>query len=268
MNRDWGMIRVIQNTGRIINMNEYLYKYYPIVNYALNSLAREDVCFNSMSAFNDIQEGKFSMAAREAGPFQLKEKLAARIAEDYSDLIIFKVRVLSLTKSCDMNYMWENYAKNGTGFCIEYKYQNLQDISTDLKKIDYCNDKTPNAYFEDTISELDFSREVQKILFTKEENWKDECEVRLIYVMSQEEIELTDINDFLENKWNQMSEYEYTSDIMTRMHYKCPKRIMKKCVPNKVYLGPDIEKKDEDRIRSIISGRQYTCEKMIREKLH
>lgn len=242
-------------------MAEYLYKYYPIVEYALASLEREEVCFNSMKAFNDDQEGKFHMAARESGVYDLHEKLAERIGEEYSEKIIFQYRILSLTTKFNMKYMWEKYAQNGTGFCIEYQYQDLINISTDVDKIEYFSEKEPNAYFEDSIHMLDWNRELCKILFTKEEKWKNECEVRLTHIITSDLFEPVDINEFLE-KWNNDSEYEYWSEFITKKHFKCPKRIMKKCIPNKIYLGPYMSEENENRIKQILSGRPYTFEKI------
>lgn len=241
---------------------EYLYKYYPIKDYALDDLNREEICFNTMSAFNDIQEGKFNMQAKESDPYHLSESLAERLSEDFSDLIIFQYRVLSLTTRYDMSYMWENYAQGGMGFCIEYNYHNLQNISTNIGRMDYRDNKAPHAYFEDSLNNARFIELVSEILFSKEEKWNNECEVRLIYKISQNEIELTDMEEFLKHKWEKASEYEYMSDIITLNHYKSPKRIMKKCIPNKIYLGPNINKDNEEKIREIISNRQYKCEKI------
>lgn len=250
-----------------VNIAEYLYKYYPIVDYALNSLDREEVCFNSMRAFNDKQEGLFHMEARESGFYNLDERLAERIGAEYSERIIFQYRVLSLTTKCNMKYMWENYAQNGSGFCIEYRCQDLISISTDADKIKYSSKKEPNAYFEDPIQMLDWDRELCKILFTKEEKWKNECEVRLTYKISSDLIEPVDMEEFLENKWQSDSEYEYWSKFITKEHFKCPKRIMKRCIPNKIYLGPYMSEENENRIKQIISGRAYTFERIMADEL-
>ncbi len=51
-------------------MADYLYKYYPIVDYALQNLKNEKVCFNSMRTFNDKREGEFHMTAKEPGSFE------------------------------------------------------------------------------------------------------------------------------------------------------------------------------------------------------
>lgn len=80
-------------------MAEYLYKYYPIIDYALQSLKNEEVCFNSMRAFEDKREGEFHMAAKEPGPFELNDKVSNWLSEEYSDRIIGQIRVLCLTKN-------------------------------------------------------------------------------------------------------------------------------------------------------------------------
>ena len=50
------------------------------------------------------------MAAKEPGPFELNDKVSNWLSEEYSDRIIGQIRVLSLTKKCNMRYMWEKYA--------------------------------------------------------------------------------------------------------------------------------------------------------------
>lgn len=67
-----------------------------------------------------------------------------------------------------MKYMWEKYASNGTGFCIEYKYQDLLQISTDINEVFYSDENSPNAYFEDSLNDLAFAKAVCEILFIKE----------------------------------------------------------------------------------------------------
>lgn len=254
--------------GGINSMTEYLYKYYPIVDYALQSLKNEEVCFNSMRAFRDKREGKFHMAAKEPGLFGLNEKVAGWLSVEYSDRIIGQIRVLSLTKKYNMKYMWEKYANNGAGFCIEYKCQDLLQISTDISEILYSDENGLNAYFEDSLNDESFSKAVREILFTKEKKWELENETRLIYKLPPEMGKLIGIDEFMENKYSQKSsECEYVSDFIMRQHYKFPMRIMKKCVPNKIYLGPQISKESEEIIKEIISNRNYVCEKISEQDL-
>lgn len=89
----------------------------------------------------------------------------------------------------------------------------------------------------------------------------------MIIRIQNKEIEHTDINDYLENN-NISSEYEYMCDALTKKHYKPPKRIIKKCVPNKIYLGYDISNENEHRIEQILSNRNYRYEKIKKEKLY
>lgn len=249
-------------------MTEYLYKYYPIIDYALQSLKNEEVCFNSMRAFEDKSEGEFHMAAKEPGIFELNEKVSNWLSEEFSDRIIGQIRVLSLTKKYNIKYMWEKYAANGTGFCIEYKYQDLLQISTDINEVLYSDKNSPHAYFEDSLDDLSFSKAVCEILFIKDKKWELENETRLIYKIPPELGKLIDIEEFMENKYSQKpSEYEYVSDYLTRQHCKFPIRIMKKCVPNKIYLGPQIKKESEEKIKEIILNRNYVCEKILEKDL-
>ena len=249
-------------------MAEYLYKYYPIIDYALQSLKNEEVCFNSMRAFEDKREGEFHMAAKEPGLFELNDKVSNWLSEEYSDRIIGQIRVLSLTKKCNMRYMWEKYAGNGTGFCIEYKHQDLLRISTDVQEIFYSDENRPNAYFEDSLDDLSFANAVCEVLFTKEKKWELENETRLIYKIPPEMGKLIDIEEFMEFKYSpKSSEYEYVSDFLMRQHCKFPKRIMKKCIPNKIYFGPKINKESEEKIKEIISNRSNICERILEQDL-
>ena len=247
-------------------MADYLYKYYPIVDYALQNLKNEKVCFNSMRTFNDKREGEFHMTAKEPGSFELNDKISNWLSEEYSDRIIGQIRVLSLTKKCNMRYMWEKYAGDGTGFCIEYKYQDLLRISTDVQEVCYSDENRPNLYFEDPLDNKIFEKSVREVLFTKEKKWESENEIRLIYKIPPEMGELIDINEFIEFKYgSKPSEYEYVSDFLTQRHYKFRKRIMKKCIPNKIYLGSKINKESEEKIKEIISNRSYICERILEQ---
>lgn len=248
-------------------MYKYLYKYYPIRDYSINNLINEEVCFNSMNEFNDTLEGKYNVVAKEKGVYNIGELLAERLGKEYSSYIIFNYRVLSLTIGYDFKYMWENYAENGTGFCIEYKYQDLLNISDDVESITYYNRKEPDMYLEEKMNQLDLKERVKKVLFTKEEKWKNEYEVRLTYIIKNKEVELTDIDDYLENN-NTSSKYEYTCDFLTKRHFKSPKRIIKKCVPNKIYLGYNIKMENEYKIKQILLNKYYKYEKIKKENLY
>lgn len=243
-------------------MTRCLYKYYPIVEYALENLKNEEICFNTMSAFEDKTEGQFVMKSKTTDPYNLGEKLAIRVGNEISDKIIFLYRILCLTCSKDQEYMWENYAGRKTGFCIEYKCQDLQSISNIMCEITYENKKIPNSYFEDSLDYNEFQKEIENILFKKEICWGKENETRIINKVSNDMIREVEISEYLAKKWDVKSRNEYYADYLTKKHFNAPKRIMKKCIPHKIYLGPNILKKDEEQIREIIQGRQYEAEKL------
>jgi hypothetical protein len=246
----------------MLAMTRYLYKYYPIVEYALESLKNEEICFNTIRAFKDKTEGQFIMKSKRTDPYNLGENLAIRMGNEISDRIIFLYRILCLTCSKDQEYMWEKYAGGKTGFCIEYKCQDLQSISSIMCDIMYGNKKTPNCYFEDSLDNNEFKKEIKNILFKKEIDWDKEKETRIINKVSNDMIREVEISEYLTKKWDVKSTNEYFADFSTRKHFKAPKRIMRKCIPHKIYLGPNILEKNEEQIRRIIQGRQYEAEKL------
>lgn len=61
--------------------------------------------------------------------------MARIISEKYTDFIRFRYRVLSVTDSALYKYMWNEYAQNGKGFCLEYKSDELERYSYRWGKI-------------------------------------------------------------------------------------------------------------------------------------
>ena len=106
-------------------MTKYLYKYYPIEDYSLTNLEKEEICFNSMSCFNDLCEGVFTVKTRKPD-LELAISASDMVGEAYSEQIRFRFRVLSLTTRYDKRYMWDEYAQHGAGFCIEYNYEDIK----------------------------------------------------------------------------------------------------------------------------------------------
>lgn len=171
-------------------------------------------------------------------------------------------RILCLTRSKDQEYMWNNYAGDKTGFCIEYERENLKSISSIMREMTYESKKIPNSYFEDSLDRNKFEREIDNVLFKKGIGYKKENETRIINRVYNDMIIEVGRKEYLDQKWNANSLNEYFEEFFTKKYFKAPKRIMEKCIPHKIYLGPNILKNDEEQIRAIIQGRQYNVEKL------
>lgn len=242
-------------------MTKYLYKYYPIEDYSLTNLEKEEICFNSMSCFNDLCEGVFTVKTRKPD-LELAISASDMVGEAYSEQIRFRFRVLSLTTRYDKRYMWDEYAQHGAGFCIEYNYEDIKSISHYLGEVEYCNDDEPNAYLEDNMDLTKLYREIFKKLYTKTEEWKNEFEVRAVHVIPITEYKKIDVAEYIKCFCDQNSEWQFLYDHYTKQHYKSQKRILKRCIPNKIIIGPNIDERSEKQIRSIALNRQYECEKI------
>ena len=133
-----------------------LYKYYRPAEYAFKSLKDQTVCFNSMANFTDPMEGRYKMISEpepanneiERIANNATHSLADRIGNDYTDLIRFKFRVLSVTDDCSYSYMWKEYAENGAGFCVEYDSDDLEKCSDAGARMNYTDVKDPNGVFQ------------------------------------------------------------------------------------------------------------------------
>lgn len=100
--------------------------------------------------------------------------------------------VCSLAENPDIEYMWENYAQNNTGYCIEYDLSDY-DVTHDIYPVVYEDDRETNMVYQvvDTfICQLieNFSdgqiradkTKLIRLFVTKDKKWEYQKEWRII----------------------------------------------------------------------------------------
>ncbi len=124
-------------------------------------------------------------------------KKLARDHLSYNHYIRTMSYVFSVSEEYDNDQMWAYYANNNLGFCIEYDFCKVKNLSPDLKrkmisffKVIYNDHKQPFKFAPllewylagkeppELFSETNYSTMVS--LITKTENWKHEKEWRLL----------------------------------------------------------------------------------------
>ncbi len=82
--------------------------------------------------------------------------------------------VLSLSEVNDHPLMWAHYANRHTGFCIEYKRTNTNDLA-DAKPVSYSSDYPAVDLFR-----MDLHQQSELSVFTKDIHWEYEKEWRRV----------------------------------------------------------------------------------------
>lgn len=102
----------------------------------------------------------------------------------------FIIRVCSLCRSSTSDYMWKEYAADGEGFCLGYE---LEDILNADKNI-ICGD----VFYDDNTPELGENSSPEEVfkkqIYHKLTKFKNEEEIRLVYIFPSILIEEIDIN--------------------------------------------------------------------------
>ena len=153
-----------------------LYKYYRPVDYAFANFEKEVLCFNAVSNFSDQMEGAYKMISNVEleGETEVDKMinrayhaLAREMSTVYTDAIRFQYRILSMTDRRDYRYMWNAYAQNGEGFCLEYECADVGQVADGSGFIRYLNQKMADGVFEDAKStEEDLHKQIWNILFS------------------------------------------------------------------------------------------------------
>ena len=128
-----------------------------------------------MANFTDELEGNYKMVSRPEPAITEMDgivnsatgSMARIISEKYTEFISFIFRVLSVTDSALYKYMWNEYAQNGSGFCLEYESNELERYSYRWGEINYKDFKEPDGIFQNHFKTGAFGEMVDDILFTK-----------------------------------------------------------------------------------------------------
>lgn len=220
-----------------------LYKYFAIDEhrYSIYNLRDSVVVYNSLSNFNDPFEGIGQMIYNSGQPNSgLWEAVESNIITDRKNELILNYRIFCTTKQYNNALMWAHYANRHTGFCIGYKKEDIEDISTKLQKVTYSS----QPYSIETKSD-------ESILFIKSKEWEYENEWRAIYKLVERDITHLDLNAYNSDNKNKLYIPHIIQETNKQEMLESEIRIMKKCLPQVVYLGLRIGLGDKEQIIGI-----------------
>lgn len=165
-NNDWV---VIENGTPQISMPKYLYKYFSLNNFSIDSLENDYIYLSNPKDFNDPFDCNRNLIAqkqKELGDWEYVERL-----NDISDK-----GIACFSENGMEPLLWSHYANSYRGFCLKFKVESLinaQDDSVKLKRVIYS--QSPEVISQ----EHPFSSYYQYLL--KLNNWNYEQEWRLLF---------------------------------------------------------------------------------------
>lgn len=270
-----------------------VYKYYSPLDYAFENFDSNQICFNAISNFSDPMEGKYEMIST----VDITGSEIARIvnnafrsfakdfSEKHTELIRFKYRILSMADGANYRYMWDNYACDGTGFCLEYDFDTINKLSDTCGFIDYKKYKTPDCIFDGKNDNEDVEDGIRKlkqenlyILFSKilfqgddhhREQFDKEHEIRFVREIRAEEIVNVSMEEYINSHMGIEADKEdtYYADIITKRHMKAKNLHFEMAVPTRVIVGSKISSNDNERIKIIADRLSVPIEKIKEEDL-
>lgn len=248
-------------------MCEYVYKFYPPKDYAFKSLKNEELCFNALMNFDDKDEGKLIFQCINEKLENYSEISFQSVADDFAlachEAIEFHFRVLSLTNEYRSKSMWNEYAYNGSGFCVAYDKKDVEKISNICFPIEYTDINKQYDFFEKTTSDEMRQMSIQS-LQRKKEKYINESEMRFICYISQDQCEPIDIIEYC--NMDDKNEMAYCKPLSAKI-YKSPKLIFKQCKPVHIYLGYNMNVENMEKITEIINEHKYTYSHIKEEQL-
>lgn len=199
-----------------------LYKYRTITKYALDNLVNDTLHLTTASRFNDPYDSALTVdpfrsasgrnmidgaiASTELGPIDevLRERIAAYIDEkngrfrtelqtSLNSLTRYGYKLCSLSSRIDSTLMWSHYAKDHTGFAMEYDFKSLPEtdiVYRYLWPVIYTGEMLDMSFlFDDSVSGSNSLNGLYPVLaaMSKAKDWAYEEEWRLIIPGSPEE---------------------------------------------------------------------------------
>lgn len=176
-----------------------------------------------------------------------------KVLSDLEDKIKNKTSIICLTEDYCINPMWAHYADNHKCVCIEYDFKNMSNFMFEILcfPIEYVensdNTLELTALFDDNIK----TNPVWplRLVLRKSHDWEYEKEWRIIVFQFFKDF-------FYEKSYGDMYFDEYYSD----KHY------IKFIKPKSIYLGLDIDLKDEEKLIDICKFRKINVYKMKKDK--
>ena len=230
--------------------NKLLYKYYPPVDYVINALKDETICFTDICSQNDPFEGMGfyrvipNNESQEAiVSNQQQELLAKYITEEERGNLQKWYRIFCATTEWKRPLMWAHYAKAHQGVCIGYTLHDIKLHCTKLRPVQY----------NDMPLEKDFSYlDLTKFLFFKAKDWAYEKEYRGIYKLKSEDYFRV---PKLEKDKSSIHLLRHTDDDMyfyiPGFKIQAKRRILKKCRPQEITMGLYTPKEYEEVLQAV-----------------
>ena len=123
----------------------------------------------------------------------------ARATYEANRHLCSSIHVFSMSESCDLDNMWGYYSDSGEGFCIEYDFSKIRDLSNDCKKLLLNTYKvryshSPKCFDIEAFAEIDFFKNndpdaykrfmigVFDQITSKNITWEHEREWRIVLV--------------------------------------------------------------------------------------
>jgi hypothetical protein len=165
-NNDWV---VIENGTPIISVPKYLYKYFAINEFSLDSLENGYIYLSNPKDFNDPFDCNRNLIAEKQ-----KELKDWQYVERLND--ISNIGISCFSENGTEPLLWSHYANSYHGFCLKFNVESLIDTQVDsvkLKRVIYS--QAPEVISQ----EHPFSSYYQYLL--KLNNWNYEQEWRLLF---------------------------------------------------------------------------------------
>jgi hypothetical protein len=165
-NNDWVAIK---NGIRLVALPKYLYKYFSLNHYSIDSLEKNYLHLSNPKDFNDpfdCNRNLIEEEQKELHEWQYVEKL-----NDISD-----IGMACFSENGLEPLLWSHYTNSYKGFCIKFNVESLlksQSASTSLNRVLYSN--SPKVISQ----KHPFSSYYRYIL--KLNNWNYEREWRLLF---------------------------------------------------------------------------------------
>ncbi|MDO8342285.1 MAG: DUF2971 domain-containing protein [Cellvibrio sp.] len=176
-------------------MDNLLYKYRSVDKNGLDILINSALYFPTTSTFNDPFDGQllptdFENELKELGLYQSELELSYN--DDIIKDVIDRVGVLCLCKVYNDILMWSHYADSHRGFCLGFKadihnYITTDEISINQHSVIYTEDHPFKIVYDNSPSVRNF-QDLRFVFYAlkdaaltiKHLNWKHEQEERLI----------------------------------------------------------------------------------------
>lgn len=251
---------------------ELLYKYYSIstkgINYSVENLRNDLICFSSLECLNDPFEGFGAHTFKVSNDEQkywdsigsdLPKLLEKRISKDSREFLNFNYRVFCATKKYDNPLLWSHYANSHMGFCVGYAKSDINELSKRLAEINYT-EKMPFINSEE--------RKIESLLYFKSKEWGYEEEWRAVYKLEENDVIHLDFNDYFDED-NKLTTKLYIPHGYAQTNnlelLASDRYITKKCKPQAIYLGLKMNWQDRKDLIEIGKQKNIKIYQMVQE---